>query len=170
MWQEGKRIFLEVAKKTISQRKATKNRWIMEATRKEVEVRRKVKSKGIRDPVQEAMYKEQKSKIRHMMRKDKEQFVDDQCKNIEDNAMKTSTRELFNGVRSLTRTFRPAINTIKNEAGVILCDQEHVQDRWREYCSKLYKKNETVTTHNTHWNDSTSKPPPIFEEVKEAIK
>ena len=170
LWQEGKRIFLEVAKKTISQRKATKNRWITEATLKEVEVRRKVKSKGIRDPVQEAIYKEQNSKIRRMMRKDKEQFVEDQCKNIEENAMTNSTRELFNGVRSLTRKFRPAINTIKNEAGVILCDREHVKDRWREYCSKVYKKNENLTTHNTHWNDSTSEPPPIFEEVKEAIK
>ena len=73
-------------------------------------------------------------------------------------------------MRSLTRKFRPAINTIKNEACVILCDREHVKDRWREYCSKLYKKNPNLTTHNTHWNDSTSEPPPIFEEVKEAIK
>ena len=39
-------------------------------------------------------------------------------------------------------------------------------DRWREYCSKLWRKNENLTT----WNESTFEPPPIFEEVKEAIK
>ena len=170
MRQEGKRIFLEVAKKAISQRKATKNSWITEAALKEVELRRKVKSKGIRNPVQEAIYKEQNYKIRRMMRKNKEQFGEYQYKRIEENAMTNSTREFCNVVKSLTRKFRPAIKAIKNEAGVILCDREHIKDRWREYCSKQYKKNENLTTHNTHWNDSTSEPPPIFEEVKEAIK
>ena len=88
-------------------------------------MRRKIKSKGIRDPVQEAICKEQNSKIRRMMRKDKEQFVEDQCKKIEENALTNSTRELFNGVRPFTMKFRPAINAIKNEAGLILCDREH---------------------------------------------
>ena len=105
-----------------------------------------------------------------MMRKDKEQFIEDQCKMTEENAMTNSIRELFNGVRSLTRKFRPATNTVKNEAVVILCDREHVKGRWREYCSKLYRKNENLTTHNTDWNESTSEPPPILKEVKEAIK
>ena len=86
--------------KTISQRKATKNRWIKEETLREVEVRRKVKSKGNSTQVQEAIYKEQNSKIRRMMRKDKEEIVEDQCKKIEENAMTNTTRELSNGVRS----------------------------------------------------------------------
>ena len=63
-----------------------------------------------------------------MMRNNKEQFVQDQCKKIEENAMTNFTRELFDGVWSLTRKFRPVMNTIKNEAGVILCDREHVKD------------------------------------------
>ena len=101
-----------------------------------------------------------------MMRKDKEQFIEDQCKMIEETAMTNSIMELFNGVRSLAMKFRPAMNTIKNKAVVILCDREHVKGRWREYCSKLYKKNENLTIHNTHWNEGTSEPPPILEEVR----
>lgn len=57
--------------------------------------------------MQEAIYKQHNSKIRHMIRKEKERFVEDQCKNIEENATTNPTRELFKGVKSLTRKFYP---------------------------------------------------------------
>ena len=84
-----------------------------------------------------------------MIRKDKERFVEDQCKKIEENAMANSTRELFNSMWSLTKKRGRTVNTIKDEAVLILCDGEHVKDRWR---FKVYKKNKNLNTYDIHSN------------------
>ena len=55
------------------------NGWISDETLKEVEKRRQLKSKGIRDAAEEVIYKEPRSKIQPMMRKDKETFIQEQC-------------------------------------------------------------------------------------------
>lgn len=121
-------ILQGLAKETIGKKKDTKKNWITEETLREVEERRKIKSKGIKDPVQEAIYKQQNSKIRYMIRKDKESFVDDQCKQIEENATTNYTRELFTGVKSRTRKFCPTVDTIKDKVGKILCNRDLVND------------------------------------------
>jgi len=103
------------------------------------------------------------------MRKDKEKYIKEQCQRIEENAIKNSTKEVYKGVKNLTTKFQPTTDTIKDKDNVILCDRDHVKARWKEYCSNLYKKNENLPMPNTNWQ-FTYEPPPLLEEIKEAIK
>ena len=75
--------------------------------------------------MKEAIYKQQNSKIQRMLRKDKEKFIHEQYEQIEGNAI-TNFKELYQGVKNLTKKFHPTVDTIKDEDGVILCDRDQV--------------------------------------------
>ena len=59
---------------------------------------------------------------------------------LKKNAITNSTKDLCQGVRNLSRKFKPRNDTIKDENGQILFDGDKVKERWREYCSELNKK------------------------------
>ena len=102
------------------------------------------------------------------MRKDKETFIQEQCQQIEGNAINNSTRELHQGIKSLTKKFHPTVDTIKDEEGIIICDRDKVQNKWRNYCSNLYEENKDFASRQVHFQ-STTVPPPFLDEIKKAI-
>ena len=52
----------------------------------------------------------------------------------------------------------------------MLCDGEHVKQRWQEYCTKLYQKNPNIPPSPMTWQEpETTEPPPLIEEVSRAI-
>ena len=159
---------LSAAEETICKKKKEINRWISDETLKEVEKRRYLKTKGIRDTVEEATYKQQNSKTQHIMHKDKETFVQEQCQRIEGNAINKSTKELYQGIKNLTKKFHPTVDTIKDEEGILICDRDQVQNRWRSYCLNLYKKNKDLSSTQVHFQ-STTEPQPFLDEIKEAL-
>ena len=140
LWKEGQNVFLKCAEESISKKRTKINKWITEETLSEVQERKKLKTKGIRNAVDGTRYRQQNAKIQRMMRKDKEKYIKEQCQRIEENAIKNSTKEVYKGVKNLTTKFQPTTDTIKDKDNVILCDRDHVKARWKEYCSKLYKK------------------------------
>ena len=103
-----------------------------------------------------------------MMRKDKETFIQEQCQQIEGNAINNSTTELYQSIKNLTKKFHPTVDTIKDEDGIIICDRDQVQYRWKNYCSNLYKKNKDLASTQVHFQ-SRREPPPLLDEIKEAI-
>ena len=73
------------------------------------------------------------------------------CEHVERNSISKSTNELYLGVIKLTIKSCPNIHTIKKSDGEnILPEAKDVKNRWKEYCSKLYKKNVTVTSPPFH--------------------
>ena len=97
-----------------------------------------IKVKGVNTPVENSVYRMKNSKIQKIMRKDKENLIVDQCKKVEQNRITNSTKDLYQGVRNITKKFKPSNDTVKEEDGTILCDGEDIKKRWKEYCSKLY--------------------------------
>ena len=170
LWEKGKELLLSAAKETIAKKKKTNSPWISEETLSEIEARRYLKSKGIHNPVEEVIYKNQNAKIQKLLRRDKEKYLNEQCQRIENCSINQTTKELYQGVRKITRKFKPTMDTIKTEDGLVLCDGKDVKDRWNQYCSKLYKKNEDLTTASISLNDSEDEPPPLLDEVRKAIK
>ena len=100
--------------------------WISDETLNEVTVRREIKSRSLNCPVDEVNYRKQNAKIQRLMRRDKEKFIEEQCKKIEENTVTNSTKDLYQGVKNLTRKFKPTMDTIKSEDGTILCDGDKV--------------------------------------------
>ena len=63
------------------------------------------------------------------MRKDKENFITEQCKIVEENRITNSIKDLYQGVRNITKKFKPPYDTVKSEDGKTLCDGGDVKSR-----------------------------------------
>ena len=97
--------------------------------------RREVKSKGEKE-----RYKHLNAGFRRIARKDKKDFISDQCKEIEENNRMGKTRDLFKKIRDTKGTFHPKLDSIKDRNGMDLTEAEDIKKRWQEYTEELYKK------------------------------
>ena len=66
-------------------------------------------------------------------RRDKKAFLDDQCKEIEENNRIGKTRDLLRKIRDTKGTFHAKMGTIKNRNGMDLTEAEDIKKRWQEY-------------------------------------
>ena len=96
--------------------------------------RREVKSKGEKE-----RYTHLNAEIQRTARRDKEAFLSDQCKEIEENNRMGKTRDLFKKIRDNKGTFHAKMGSIKDRNGRDLTEAENIKKRWQEY-KELYKK------------------------------
>ena len=98
-------------------------------------------------------------------RRDKKAFLNDQCKEIEENNRMGKTRDLFKKITDTKGTFHAKRDSIKDRNGMDLTEDIK---RWQEYTEELYKKD----LHNPYSHDGviTHLEPDILEcEVKWAL-
>ena len=170
IWQEGKDTILRVAKSIFPKKNRTQNRWISKETMEEVENQRKLRAKGIKTEIERTLYAVRNAKGKTLMRKDKEKFINEQCHHIEENSIVHSLKDLYQGVRRLTRKFNPRIDSVKCEDGTVLCESDEMKQRWKQYCCNLYKKNGAIlegAPPNSYNN--IAEPAPLYSEVDKAI-
>ena len=91
----------------------------------------------------EAKSKGEKKRYSHLMlriaRRDKKDFLSDQCKEIEENNRMGKTRDPFKKIRDTEGTFHAKMGLIKNR-NVMDLTEEDIKKRWQEYTEELYKK------------------------------
>ena len=97
--------------------------------------RREVKSKGEKE-----RYTHLNAELQRIARRDKEAFLSDQCKKIEENNRMEKTRDLFKKIRDTKGTFHAKMGSIKDRNGMDLTEAEDIKKRWQEYMEELYKK------------------------------
>ena len=103
-----------------------------------------------------------------MPRRDKQAFLSDQCKEIEESSRMGKTRDLFKKIRDTKGTFHAKTGWIKNRNGVHLREAEDTKKRWQEYTEELYKKD--LHDPDNHDGVITHLEPDILEcEVKLAL-
>ena len=66
-------------------------------------------------------------------RRDKKVFLNDQCKEIEENNRMGKTRDLIKKIRDTKGTFHAIMGSIKNRNGMDLTEAEDIKKRWQEY-------------------------------------
>ena len=95
----------------------------------------------------EAKVKREKERYTHLnaefqriARGNKKAFLNDQCKEIEENNRMGKTRDLFKKIRDTKGTFHAKMGTIKDRNGMDLTEAEDIKKRWQEYTEELYKK------------------------------
>ena len=101
--------------------------------------RREVKSKG-----ENKIYKHLNAEFQRIARRDKEAFLSDQCKEVEENNRMGKTRHLFNKIRDTKGTFHAKIGSIKDRNGMDL-KRKKVLRR----CSKNTQKKRTKKIFTT---------------------
>ena len=96
--------------------------------------RREEKSKGEKERCTHL-----NAEFQRIARKDKQVFLSDQCKEIEENNRMGKTRDLFKKIRDTKGTFHAKKGSIKDRNGMDLTEAEDIKRRWQEY-TELYKK------------------------------
>ena len=80
------------------------------------------------------------AEFQRISRRDKNAFLTDQCKEIEENNRMGKTRDLFKKVRDTKGTFHAKMGSIKDRNGMDLTKVEDIKRRWQEYTEELYEK------------------------------
>ena len=105
--------------------------------------------------------KEEKERYTHLnaefqriARRDKKPFLNEQCKEIEENNRMRKTRDLLKKIKDTKGTFHAKMGTRKERNIMDLTEAEDVKKRWQKYTKELYKKDlndpdnhEGVITH-----------------------
>ena len=83
---------------------------------------REVKSKGEKE-----RYKHLNAEFQRISRRDKKDFLCDQCKEIEENHRMEKTRDLFKKMRDTKGTFHAKMSSIKDRNGIDLTEAEDIK-------------------------------------------
>ena len=96
--------------KTIPKKKKCKKaKWLSEEALQIAEKRREVKGKGEKE-----RYTHLNAEFQRIARRDKKVFLNDQCKEIQENNRMRKTRDLFKKIRDTKGIFNAKMNTIKD--------------------------------------------------------
>ena len=110
LWMEVHDTVQETGIKTISKKKKCKKaKWVSEEALQIAEKRRKAKGKGEKE-----RYTHLNAELQRIARRDKKDFLSDQCKEIEVNNRMGKSLDLFKIIRDTKGTFHAKMGTIKD--------------------------------------------------------
>ena len=115
-------------------KKCKKAKWLSEETLQIAEKRREGKGKGEKE-----RYTHLNAEFQKIARRDKKDFLSDQCKEIEENNRMGKIGDLFKKIRDTKGTFHANMGSIKDRNGMDLREAEDIKKRWQEH-TELYEK------------------------------
>src|SRR6218665_4052132 len=134
------RARLEEVEQMIQLQEKIKKKWITKETMRLVEEKRELKKRRDISEDDERTYRTKSNEVRKAARKDKAQWLENQCRDIERYQGEGKTREMYKLIRNVNRKWKPKLTAIKNEEGRTLMNKEDIVQRWTTYCSELYKE------------------------------
>ena len=117
------------------EKKCKKAKWLSGEALQIAVKRREAKSKGEKE-----RYKHLNAEFQRIARRDKKAFLNDQCKEIEENNRMGKTRDLFKKIRDTKGIFHTNMGTMRERNGMDLTEAEDIKNRWQEYIEELTKK------------------------------
>ena len=103
--------------KRILKKEIQKEKWLSREALEIAEKRREVKGKGKKE-----RYSHLNAEFQNNSRRDKNVFLNDQCKEIEENNRKGKTRDLFKKIRDTKGTFHAIMGSINDRNGMDLTE------------------------------------------------
>ena len=121
LWMEVRDVVQETGIKTSpKEKKCKKAKWLSEEDLQIAEKKREVKSKGEKE-----RYSHLNAKFQRIARRDKKAFLNNQCKEIEENNRMRKTRDLVNKIRDTKGTFHAKMGSIKDRNGMDLTSRRY---------------------------------------------
>ena len=128
------------------------------------EKRREAEGKGEKE-----RYAHLNAEFQRIARRKNKAFLNDQCKEIEENNRMGKTRDIFKKIKDTKGTLHAKTGTIKDRNGMDLTEAEDIKKRWQKYTEELYKKD--LHDPDNHNDVITHLEPDILEcEVKWALE
>ena len=72
------------------------------------------------------------------MKKAKENWIGEQCSEIEENLKKNNSKRAYQMMKDLTTVKQGKATTVQDRSGKCLTEERQILSRWTEYCSELY--------------------------------
>ena len=80
------------------------------------------------------------AELHRIAKKDKKAFLNEQCKEIEENNRMGKTSDLFKKTGDIKGAFHAKKGMIKDRNGKDLTEPKEMKKRWQESTEELYKK------------------------------
>ena len=74
------------------------------------------------------------------MKKAKQNWIGEQCSEIEENLRKNNNKRAYQPVKDLTTVKQRKATTIQDCSGKHLKEEREILNRWTEYCIELYNQ------------------------------
>ena len=103
-----------------------------------VNERREVKVKKVKG--ERERYTQLNAEFQRIAKRDKKAFLNEQCKEIEENNGMGKARDLFKKIRDFKGIFNARMGTIKDRKSKDLTEVQDIKRRRQEYTEELYKK------------------------------
>ena len=113
---------------TPKKKKCKKAKWLSEEALQIAVKRREVKGKREKE-----RYTHLNAEFQRIARRDKKAFLNNQCKEIEENNRMGKISDLFKKGRDIKGTFHAKMCTIKDRNGMDQAEAEDIKKRWKEY-------------------------------------
>ena len=121
-----------VTKTIPKKKKYKKEKWLSEEGLQIVEERRETKSKGERKKQTQL-----NAEFQRIARRDKKDFFNEQCKEIEEKNRMGKTRDLFKKIGDTKEIFQARMGTIQDRNDMDLTEAEDIKKSWQEYTEEL---------------------------------
>ena len=72
------------------------------------------------------------------MKKAEENWIGEQCSEIEENLRENNSKRAYQLVKDLTTVKQGKATTVQDRSGKCLTEERQILNRWTEYCSELY--------------------------------
>ena len=116
-----------------------KGKKLSEEALQTAEKRKHMKGKGEKE-----RYTDMNVESQGKARRDKKDFLSEQCTEIEEKNRMGKTRDLFKKIRDIKGTFHAKMCSIKDRNDMDLTEAEDIKKRWRE-CTENYTKKILMT-------------------------
>ena len=80
------------------------------------------------------------AEFQRIEKRDKQVFLSDQCKEIEENKRMGKSSDFFKKIRDIKGNFHAKMGTVKDRNVMDLTEAEDIKKRWQEYAEELCKK------------------------------
>ena len=153
-WLDIKDSFLRRAIKHVSKKgKRKTTSWLSQKAINLADERRQLKEADLQGS---NLYRKLSSEVQLKCRRDKSEYINQLCQELEDQSSHNSTRELFRCVKYLTFKSTARLAITKHESGKVLTESDEIKNRSKNYCENPYASQEEI-------KDTPEKFPPCGE-------
>jgi hypothetical protein len=166
LWQEAKEVVMEVADKHIPKRaKKKRSPWLSKEAIGIAENRRLLRKSERKGEEVRRLNAEFQAQVR----RDKEEYYKEVCRQMEQDSRKGRTRDLFKKIKQLTGKYVARVGVYKNKGNKNETEERECKERWREYTEELYRKDENMK-EDFEAEEYEREPDILESEVRKAMR
>ena len=78
-------------------------------------------------------------------RQDKEQSINEKCRQIEESIIMGRTRDIYRDMKEMTGSYSSRCGAMKLSTGKAVTEEKEVKEMWQQYTEELYRRDPNAT-------------------------